>query len=306
MCDTNLVCRTVCDPAIEDGINLSCKKVGESFSMVNISLRISRIPLRPIAVPRVHQPPCFPGCPYFVSFSSLSSNTLFFNIFKEFCKGSTDGDPVAVIISWTPRNDDGIMPATSAGVGRDMQQGMAHAGSQQHLQEPASPQPQHAQFHRPQLQNQQGAAIRHLTARELHDFLFGASHDQHPFPPIAAAAGGGKQQRNEACNGEEVDVCHSVGRASLLHLQARSHGGAAYTDTYARRHIERSEAAAMTAGAGAGDGDGGGWCLLQKYIGPTGTRNSTLRCAYSGCFMTMNLARNFVEAKRTVQFRSGW
>ncbi|CAM9109876.1 unnamed protein product [Ectocarpus fasciculatus] len=209
----------------------------------------------------------------------LTSNTMFSNIFREVCKGSTDGDPVAVIISWIPRNDDGIMSATSAGVGRDIQPGMAHAGSQQHLQEATSPQPQHAQYHHPQLQNQQDAAIRHLTARELHDFLFGANHDQHPFPPVVAAASGGKQQRDEACNVEEVDVCHTIGGGSLLHLQPRSHVGAeTYTEMFARRHIERSEAAATAAGAGAG---GGGWCLLQKYVGPTGIRNSTLRCHWT-------------------------
>lgn len=231
-------------------------------------------------MPRSHQPLLL-GCPYLGCFSHLSSNTLFSNIFREFCKGSTDGDPVAVIISWIPRNDDGIMPVTSAGVGRDIQPGMAHARSQRHLQKPGSPQPQHAKFHHPQLENQQDAAIRHLTARELHDFLFGSNHHQHPVPPVVAAATGGKQQRNEALNGEEVDDFHTIGRGSLLHLQARSDGGTGtYTETFAQRHIERSEAAATAAGAGAGDRDSGSWCLLQKYIGPTGTRNSTLRCAY--------------------------
>ncbi|CAM9276469.1 unnamed protein product [Ectocarpus sp. 12 AP-2014] len=212
----------------------------------------------------------------------LTSNTLFSNIFREFCKGSTDGDPVAVIISWIPRNDDGIMSAASAGDERDIQPGMAHARSQQHLQKPASQQPQHAKIHHPQLGNQQDAAIRHLTARELHDFLFGSNHHQHPVPPVVAAATGGKKQRNEIFSVEEVDAFHTIGRGSLLHLQERSGGGAGpYTETFARRHIERSEAAATAAGAGAGDRDGGGWCLLQKYIGPTGTRNSTLRCHWS-------------------------
>ncbi|CAM9758864.1 unnamed protein product, partial [Ectocarpus sp. 12 AP-2014] len=212
----------------------------------------------------------------------LTSNTLFSNIFRDFCKGSTDGDPVAVIISWIPRNDDGIMSAASAGDGRDIQPGMAHARSQQHLQKPASQQPQHAKIHHPQLENQQDAAIRHLTARELHDFLFGSNHHQHPVPPVVAAATGGKQQRNEIFSVEEVDAFHTIGRGSLLHVQERSDGGAGpYTETFARRHIERSEAAATAAGAGAGDRDGSGWCLLQKYIGPTGTRNSTLRCHWS-------------------------
>ncbi|CAM9320037.1 unnamed protein product [Ectocarpus sp. 4 AP-2014] len=206
----------------------------------------------------------------------LTSNTLFANIFREFCTGSTDGDPVAVFISWIPRK------VTSAGVGRDIQPGTAHARSQQHLQNPASPQPQHTKFHHPQLENQQDAAIRHLTARELHDLLFGSNHHQYPVPPVVAAPTGGKQQRNEAFNGEEVDAFHTIGRGSLLHLQARSDGGAGtYTEKFARRHIERSEAAATAAGAGAGDRDGGGWCLLQKYIGPTGTRNSTLRCHWT-------------------------
>ncbi|CAM9536146.1 unnamed protein product, partial [Ectocarpus sp. 8 AP-2014] len=212
----------------------------------------------------------------------LTSNTLFSNIFREFCKGSTDGDPVAVTISWIPRNDDGIMSVTSDGVGRDIQPGVADARPQQHLQKPASPQPQHAKCHHPQLENQQDAAIRHLTARELHDFLYGSNHHQHPVPPVVEAATGGKQQRNEAFNGEEVDAFHTIGRGSLLHLQARSDGGTGiYTETFARRHIKRSEAAATAAGAGAGDRDSGGWCLLQKYIGPTGTRNSTLRCHWS-------------------------
>lgn len=45
-----------------------------------------------------------------------------------------------------------------------------------------------------------------------------------------------------------------------------------YSKWFATNVAERSEAAAAAAG-----GEGKGWCLLQKFVGPAGSRSSTLR-----------------------------
>lgn len=132
------------------------------------------------------------------------------------------------------------------------------------------------------------AAILHLTARDLHKFLFGTSHDYRSLlsataraPDAAVAARTGKRRRIENCN-ETRNTATDLGP----HF---GHGGGvgAIDDEFKNRRsksiptkgTERSEAAAAAAGEGQGDGDGGGWCLLQKFIGPAGRRSSTLRFA---------------------------
>ncbi|CAM9095123.1 unnamed protein product [Hapterophycus canaliculatus] len=231
----------------------------------------------------------------------LTSNTRLSNIFREFCKGSVEErHPVAVLIFWTSnieRSDASL--ATEVGTGRraevsgstpyqrqeqDLEQ---HNGFQEHRRRP-NRQKQHQRQ-----QQQQGTAIRHLTARELHYFLFGAEHGYHKLPAgatshltkEAAADGRGEEQtdtlfetktRGDSFNEIRPDQGN---RARTL---TGSHGSVEFTwprtENSGTRHSEISKAAARAAGAEAGDVSSGGWCLLQKFIDPVGSKISTLRC----------------------------
>lgn len=122
---------------------------------------------------------------------------------------------------------------------------------------------------------QHTTAIGHMTARELHVFLFGSSLDHCHLLPTAtdsqfpsAVAPGGKRRRTEnlRTNGTQNRLDLDL----RLPLAFDRHGSGGVAD-------ERSKAAAKAAGAGGGGGDRGGWCLLQKFIAPAGSKNSTLR-----------------------------
>lgn len=197
----------------------------------------------------------------------LYSNTRLSNIFREFSKGmKAESDPVAVLISWSQKRAAGHSSSTTPSCAI----GVAAA-------------------ERPKRQRQHQAAILHLTTRDLHAFLFGASRDYHPFPtatsstPAAAvAARRGKRRRTGSLksNGTRnvaADLgppfCHTDGGGILDDGSTK-----VYSKCFANA-TERSEAAANAAGEGEGGGDGGGWCLLQKFIGPAGSRSSTLRLA---------------------------
>lgn len=96
-------------------------------------------------------------------------------------------------------------------------------------------------------------AIAHLSARGLHAFLFGFEHsEEHDIDRSA-----------DGCNAwSGLDVAPAATHGS------RSHIFSGCCPNY-------SKAAAEAAAAGDG------FCLLQRFVGPSGTRNSTLRCHWT-------------------------
>lgn len=135
---------------------------------------------------------------------------------------------------------------------------------------------------------QRTASIVHLSTRELHDFLFGPSDRHFPTATVHLAAGvkkdgGEKRGRTESLqnDGKSFDGSHNFHFGSQFRVRGHGGGAAAFHDIstafprkcMAGHFLERSEAAAKAAWRSGGSG----WCLLQKFIGPTGSRNSTLR-----------------------------
>ncbi|CAM9980882.1 unnamed protein product, partial [Pylaiella littoralis] len=114
---------------------------------------------------------------------------------------------------------------------------------------------------------------------------------RRPFPTAdnqlpAGAARGGKRRRTVNLKTNETQYCNRT----TLDLDPRTaplvgrHGSGEVVDVdngFMKRYSERSKAAAKAAGAGGGGADGGGWCLLQKFIGPAGSKSSTLRCHWT-------------------------
>lgn len=187
----------------------------------------------------------------------LASNTRLSNIFREFSKGSNaEGEPAAILISWAQSGSSGHMWSAPVASSRAPGTEAAAAAEGGDSQERTS-----------QLR-QCTASIVHLTTRELHTFLFGPN-DSHRstttggYPTAGVKVDfGGKRRRTESLENIEMPFQDNTGGAIAFHDAL----------TAQRLLPERSDAAAQAAW-----GAGGGWCLLQKFIGPTGSRNSTIR-----------------------------
>lgn len=135
-------------------------------------------------------------------------------------------------------------------------------------------------------------AIGHLTARQLHDFLFGEGYvraDNIPSSVEPTQPGRYNMSTAElrrpakenmfsrdqlgankaACTGKPG--LHTLGVDNLNVSCDNNDEEARFVQGYPRR----SEAAAKASFAG------GGYVLLQKYVAPSGERNSTLRCQWT-------------------------
>lgn len=216
--------------------------------------------------------------------SAPPSNTRLSNIFREFCKGGESGaDPVATLISWLPDGrceNDAISTATYPGEGSRRARGESPPRGGAHSR--PDDEPSHGQSSRHQ---HLAPAVGHLTARDLHAFLFGESCTPWENP----SAAGGKRPRPFDCADTAAAVAAAVAvpprKSAKRNRNGRGGaetlgGGVSLTDAagavaVAEFRKERSEAAAAAAVAG------GGFCLLQAYLPPTGARNSTLRCHWA-------------------------
>lgn len=188
-----------------------------------------------------------------------NSNTRLSNVFREFSRGiKAESDPVAVLISWRQKRTRGHSSPTTPSCT------IGDAAVEQTRQ----------------------AAIAHLTSRDLHAFLFGASNDYRPLPSVTLNTPGavvaprtGKRQRaenpplNETPSGA-LDPGPHFCRGGGVGIVGDGHANG-YLKCFPTNVTERSEAAATAAG------DGGGWCLLQKFVGSAGSKSSTLRWATS-------------------------